>query len=68
MNTRIILCQTHIFKDIANKTYILIRRKRMNEINYDIGNRIKTAFLFCFTVLQNSVSVSELDKNLNEIQ
>ena len=67
MLTRVILCQTHIFKDIAIKSNLLIKRKISYEKNYAFGNQLKKIFLFCFTVLQNCVSFEEFDNVLYEI-
>ena len=38
MKTRIIICQTHIFKAVVQKTNICIDKKRLSEKNYDKQN------------------------------
>ena len=67
MKTRIIICQTHIFKAVVQKTNICIDKKRLSEKNYDKQNKIKKLFLFSFTILQNSTSINEFNEVLKDL-
>ena len=67
MKTRIIICQTHIFKAVVKKTNFLIEKRRSSEKDYDKQNMIKKLFLFCFTILQNSTSLEEFNDALRDI-
>lgn len=54
MRTRVILCQTHFFKNVAIKSKEIVKtdKKKFN------------LFLYAFTVLQNSITIREFEKNL----
>ena len=67
MKTRIIICQTHIFKAVVQKTNVIIEKRRISEKNYDDKNTIKKLFLFCFTILQNSTHLDEFNEALRDI-
>ena len=67
MKTRIIICQTHIFKAVVHKTNIFIEQRRSKELNYDKYNQIKKLFLFCFTILQNSICLDDFNIALHDI-
>ena len=54
MNTRIILCQTHFFKNIAMKAKEIVKDDK----------KVYQFFLYTFTVLQNSTSICEFEENL----
>ena len=67
MKTRIIICQTHIFKAVVEKTNSYIENRRSIDKSYDKNNKIKKFFLFCFTVLQNSTCLNEFNEFIQDI-
>ena len=56
IHTRIYICSTHFFK-------IIIKRTKRIECNEDL----KTFFVLCFTLLQNSITVKEFKEFLMHI-
>lgn len=56
-NTRVYLCSTHFLKSLVKKT------KKI-----DLEPNIRTFFIFCFTLLQNSVSIIQFNNYLLNIK
>ena len=44
MKTRIIICQTHVFKTVVEKTIAYIEKQRTSDKNYDKENKSKKVF------------------------
>ena len=70
MNVRLILCHTHLFAGIVKDANNLLnvrseKKKNEDKTNQKVNPNIKRLFLFCFTLLQNSISVNEFDEFLN---
>lgn len=59
MKTRLFLCHTHLFKNIIRKTNKIISEKKSKN-----SMAIKSLFQFCFTLLQNSISMDEFENLL----
>ena len=65
MNTRVILCQVHILKNIAKQASDILKNKKCEKyLNY---NKVKQIFLCGFTLLQNSTTMTEFDENLQNL-
>lgn len=62
MSTRVILCQVHILKKMAQKASDIIKLKKA--VKFESYNKIKEIFLYGFTILQNSMTVNEFDDTL----
>jgi hypothetical protein len=59
MKTRLHLCGAHFLKLIVKKV-----RKIKKYSNEEKDKKVQNAFIFTFTLLQNSITVSEFSKNL----
>ena len=58
MPTRLFLCHTHFFKNVVRKADQILKDKKMK------NGLIKSLFLFCFTLLQNSETLQDFTHNL----
>jgi hypothetical protein len=68
MKTRLTLSQTHLFKNVAIKTKKCIGSINKVNKNFDINNSIRTAFIFCFTTLENSTDIVFFNENLKNVK
>ena len=58
----IYLCATHFLKNIIEKLDEKLKIRKRNKVN----DKVKSGFIFCFSILQNSLTIDEFNDNLQD--